>query len=191
MGFQGKTQRVRCVTAVAAAMALSSSVAARALDPGSPLSPGLRPLAGSCAAPAVAPALSSAAGCVLGSNLASGRGEALDLTLGGQAGLHGLQIGRGPAAAGSGGPARSRSESRTAIVPGSGPGRLALLAETSEVLGPLTLLTGAGNQTTVELRGAWVLRVSADGQVGTVSYGPQGLADDQAAVVVRNAAGAA
>src|SRR5437868_472832 len=65
-----------------------------------------------------AQARSSAAGCVLGSNLASGRGEAADLALGGQSGLHGLQIGTGPTAPGPG-QALSRSESRTAIVPGA------------------------------------------------------------------------
>src|SRR5689334_20913551 len=71
-----------------------------------------------------AQAQSSATACVLGSNLASGHGEAADLTLGGQGGLHGLQIGTGPAAAGTGGSALSRSESHTAIVPGSEAGRL-------------------------------------------------------------------
>ena len=312
MGFEGKAHRVRRIAAVAAVMAVASSVAARALDTGSLLAPVLGPISGVAALPGVAPfaapaggyaafatgtvlhagvagavagldfvsstaaatsapttaptpselgrvalpvlpakgsygqgtglgldigllpglstglfgnakavappssapveqdaapislaplvsltpfragaqALSSAAGCVLGSNLASGRGEAADLTLGGQTGLHGLQIGTGPAVAGPGGQPLSRSDSRTAIVPGSEPGRLGLLAETSEVLGPLTLLAGTGNQTTVELRGTWALRVSADGKVGTVSYGPQGLADGQAAVVVRNAVGA-
>jgi len=137
-----------------------------------------------------AQALSSPAACVLGSNLASGHGEAADLTLAGRSALQGLQIGTGPAAAGTGAQALSRSESRTAIVAGSEPGRLGLLAETSEVLGPLTLLAGTGNQTTVELRGPWALRVTADGRAGSVSYGPQGMAPAEAAVVVRNAAGA-
>ena len=137
-----------------------------------------------------AQALSSAAGCVLGSNLASGSSEAADLTIAGQGGLHGLWIGTGPGAAGTGAGALSRSESRTAVVPGSVSGRLGLMAETSEALGPLTLLAGTAGPTTVELRGTWVLRVTADGLAGGVSYGPQGLAGDQVAVVVRNAAGA-
>ena len=76
----------------------------------------------------------------------------------------------------------STSESRTAIVPGSTAGRLGLMGETSQLLGPVTLLAGTANQTTVEVKGQWLLRVSADGRTGAVSYGPQGavvLGDQQ------------
>ena len=83
----------------------------------------------------------------------------------------------------------SRSESRAVVVPGSTPGRLGLLSETVQVLGPITLLPGTPNQTTVELKGQWALRVTADGQAGSVSYSPQGVPADQAIVLVRNAAG--
>jgi len=135
-----------------------------------------------------AQALSSAAGCVLGSNLADGQGDAADVSLAGLAGLKGVNIGAsGGAGAGQG---LSHSESRTVIVPGSTPGRLGLMGETSQALGPITLLAGTANQTTLEVKGQWLLRVTADGQVGSVSYGPQGVAADQALVVVRNAAGA-
>src|SRR5439155_19966395 len=82
------------------------------------------------------------------------------------------------------------SESRTVVVPGSEAGRLGLMSETSQTLGPVMLLAGTANQTTMELRGQWVLRVTADGKTGSISYGPQGMAADQALVVVRNAAGA-
>ena len=131
-----------------------------------------------------AQALSSAGGCVLGSNLAYGQGNAADLSLVGLTALKGLSLGASGAA-----PA-SRSESKTVVVPGSTPGRLGLMGETSQVLGPVTLLAGTPNATTLELKGQWVLRVTADGTTGSVSYGPEGMAGDQALLMVRNAAGA-
>jgi hypothetical protein len=131
-----------------------------------------------------AQALSSAAGCVLGSNLAYGQSNAVDVSLLGLTGLKGLSVG-GPSDQGV-----SRSESRAVIVPGSSPGRLGLMSETTQVLGPVTVLAGTANQTTVELKGQWVLRVTADGKTGSVSYSPQGVPADQAMVLVRNAAGA-
>jgi hypothetical protein len=133
-----------------------------------------------------AQALSSANGCVLGSNLAFGRGEAADVSLAGLAGLAGVAVGN----AGGATHPLSSSESRTVIVPGSAAGRLGLMSETSQFLGPITLLAGTASQTTVEVKGQWLLRVTADGRTGAVAYGPQGLAGDQAVVVVRNAAGA-
>ena len=132
---------------------------------------------------AAAQALSSAGGCVLGSNLAFGRGEGADVSLAGEAALSGLTVGAASRPL-------SSSESRTVVVPGSDAGRLGLMSETSQTLAPVTLLAGTASQTTVELRGQWALRVTADGRTGSVSYGPQGLPADQAAVVVRNAAGA-
>ncbi|HET9772950.1 MAG TPA: hypothetical protein VFS16_18780, partial [Acidimicrobiia bacterium] len=132
-----------------------------------------------------AQALSSAAACVLGSNLASGQSNAADVSLTGLTALKGLSVGD-PGA----GSALSRSESRTAIVPGSTPGRLGLMSETVQVLGPVTLLAGTANQTTVELKGQWMLRVTADGRTSSVSYSPQNLPADQNAVLVRDAAGA-
>ncbi|HEV7687734.1 MAG TPA: hypothetical protein VGQ80_14260 [Acidimicrobiia bacterium] len=133
-----------------------------------------------------AQALSSANGCVLGSNLAFGRGDAADVSLAGLVGLAGVVIGNPGAATHP----LSSSESRTVIVPGSAAGRLGLMGETSQLLGPITLLAGTAGQTTVEVKGQWLLRVTADGRTGAVGYGPQGLAGDQAVVVVRNAAGA-
>jgi hypothetical protein len=133
-----------------------------------------------------AQALSSAAGCVLGSNLAYGQGNAADVSLVGLTGLKGLMVGDpGPAGA-----PLSRSESRTVIVPGATAGRLGLMSETTQILGPVTLLAGTANETTVELKGQWALRATADGKTGTIAFGPQGLAGDQALVMVRNAAGA-
>ena len=130
-----------------------------------------------------AQALSSAGGCVLGSNLAYGQGNAADLSLVGLTGLKGLGL------AASGAAPVSRSESKTVVVPGSEAGRLGLMGETSQVLGPVTLLAGTANATTVEVKGQWVLRVTADGKTASVSYGPQGTAGDEALVLVRNAAG--
>jgi hypothetical protein len=132
-----------------------------------------------------AQALSAANGCVLGSNLAFGRGDAADVSLAGLAGLAGVGVGDAGAATHP----LSSSESRTVIVPGSAAGRLGLMGETSQLLGPITLLAGTAGQTTVEVKGQWLLRVTADGRTGAVAYGPQGLTGDQAVVVVRNAAG--
>jgi hypothetical protein len=142
------------------------------------------PLAHAAPFRARAQALSSAGGCVLGSNLAYGQGNAADLSLVGLTGLKGLSLGA------TGGAPVSRSESRTVVVPGSEAGRLGVMAETTQVLGPVILLAGTANATTVELKGRWVLRVTADGKTGSVSYGPQGMAGDEALVLVRNAAGA-
>ena len=130
-----------------------------------------------------AQALSSAMGCVLGSNLAYGQGNAADLAMVGLTGLKGLGLGA------SASDPVSRSESKTMVVPGSEPGRLGLMGETTQVLGPVTLLAGTAKATTIELKGQWVLRVSADGKTGSVSYGPQGMSGDEAVVMVRNAAG--
>ncbi|MGH9010917.1 MAG: hypothetical protein ACRDYF_13875, partial [Acidimicrobiia bacterium] len=141
------------------------------------------PLANAAPLRARAQALSSAGGCVLGSNLAYGQGNAADLSLVGLTGLKGLSL------SASGAAPVSRSESKTVVVPGSEAGRLGLMGETSQVLGPVTLLAGTPNATTVELKGQWVLRVTADGKTGSVSYGPQGMAGDEALVMVRNAAG--
>ncbi|HEV7861656.1 MAG TPA: hypothetical protein VGR20_03110, partial [Acidimicrobiia bacterium] len=132
-----------------------------------------------------AQALSSTGGCVLGSNLAYGQGSAVDVSLVGLTGLKGLMVGD----PGGAGQPLSRSESRTVVVPGSTAGRLGLMGETSQLLGPVTVLAGTASETTVELKGQWLLRATADGKTGSISYGPQNLAGDQALVVARNAAG--
>jgi hypothetical protein len=133
-----------------------------------------------------AQALSSAAGCVLGSNLAFGRAEAADLTVAGQTAL---SVGA-PAGSSAAGQPVADSESSTAVVTGSDPGRLGLLSETTQTLAPVTFLAGTANQFTVNLLGRWALRVTADGRTGSVSYGPQVSATDQSVLEVRNAAGA-
>jgi hypothetical protein len=130
-----------------------------------------------------AQALSSAAGCVLGSNLAYGQGNAADVSLVGLTALKGLSLGA------TGGAPTSRSESKTVVVPGSESGRLGLMSEVTQMLGPVTLLAGTANATTVEMKGQWALQVKADGKIGSVTYGPQSASPDQALVVVRNAAG--
>jgi hypothetical protein len=142
------------------------------------------PLAHAAPFRARAQALSSAAACVLGSNLAYGQGNAADVSLVGLTALKGLSLGA------AGGAPVSRSESKTMVVPGTEPGRLGLMGETTQALSPVTLLAGTPNATTVELKGQWALRVTADGKTGSVAYGPQGVPADQALVVVRNAAGA-
>jgi hypothetical protein len=145
------------------------------------------PIAHAAPLKARAQALSSAAGCVLGSNLAYGLGSAADVSLAGLTGLKGLSLGDRGAAAGQ---PVSRSESRTVVVPGSAPGRLGLMSETAQMLGPIALLTGTPNKMTVELKGQWVLRATADGAAGSVSYSPEGVPADQTLVAVRNSAGA-
>jgi hypothetical protein len=132
-----------------------------------------------------AQALSSAMGCVLGSNLAYGQGNAVDISFAALPALQGLSLGKTTT-----GQPVSRSESRAVVVPGSGDGRLGLMAETTQLLGPVTLLAGTAKVTTVEVKGEWALRVTADGKTGAVSYSPQGVTNDQAVVLVRNAAGA-
>ncbi len=146
---------------------------------------GVAPLVHLAPLKAKAQALSSAAACVLGANLASGHSNAADVSLVGLTALKGLTVGT----SGGAGSALSRSESRTAIVPGSTRGRLGVMSETVQVLGPVTLLAGTANQTTVELKGEWLLRVTADGKTSSVSYSPQNLPADQTAVQVRDAAG--
>jgi hypothetical protein len=135
-----------------------------------------------------AEAQSSPNACVLGSNLSYGQGDAAGVSLGGLRALNGLVLG-GDADPDAARPV-SRSESRTVIVPGTDAGRLGLMGETAQVLGPVTLLTGTPNETTVEVKGQWVLQGVADGKTGSVKYGPQGLVGDQTVVEVRNAAGA-
>jgi len=144
---------------------------------------GVAPLAHAAPFRSKAQALSSAAACVLGSSLAYGQGNAADVSLVGLTALKGLSVGA------TGGAPTSRSESKTMVVPGSEPGRLGLMSETTQVLGPVTLLAGSPNATTIETKGQWVLRVTADGKNGSVTYGPQGVSPDQALVVIRNAAG--
>ena len=145
----------------------------------------LAPLAAASPLRGRAQALSSAGGCVLGSNLAYGQGNAVDLSLAGLPALRGLSLG----STGAGQPV-SRSESRTVVVPGSAEGRRGLMSETTQVLGPVTLLAGTTSQTAIEIKGQWALRVTADGKTGSVSYSPQGVANDEAVVLVRNAVGA-
>ena len=144
----------------------------------------MTPLAHAAPFKARAQALSSAAGCVLGSNLAFGQCNAADLSLVGLTSLKGLSLGA------TAGAPLSRSESRTVVVPGSVAGRLGLMAETKQVLGPVTFLAGTANATTLEIKGEWVLQVTADGMTAGFSYSPQNVTDDEKVVVVRNAAGA-
>lgn len=109
---------------------------------------------------AEAQARSPRLGCVVGEDLSTARGEAGDFHVAGVATM----------VAPSGVPL-SHSVSRTVIVPG-GAGRLALRSETRQRLSPITFLAGTPAQFSVHTEGEWVLRAEADGESGTVSFGP-------------------
>src|SRR2546421_7650024 len=62
MGYRGKPRRIRLAVGFAAAMAVSSTVAANALDAGSLLAPILAPVGGAGSAAGVAPFAAPAGG---------------------------------------------------------------------------------------------------------------------------------
>ena len=115
-------------------------------------------------------------GCVLGSNLAYGEGQAAGVVVGGS----GLGLGVLSTEAANAGKGPFRSSARTLLVPGPAAGRpggspaLALMSEVRQAVAPVTFLAGTPAQFTVEVGGEWVLRARADGQTGSVSFGPEG-----------------
>lgn len=127
-----------------------------------------------------------AGACVLGSELAYGRSDAADLSL---SGLTSLTNSAKVALTGTGsGDPVSQSVSRTMVVPGAA-GRLGLLSETSQRLGPVALLAGSPKEHTLLVKGQWSLRASADGQAGSVALTPEGMSGSEPVVEVHNQAG--
>jgi hypothetical protein len=108
---------------------------------------------------AEAQARAAQTGCLIGSDLSHARGEAGDIALVGAASMGGAGL------------PLSHSVSRTVVVPGE-PGRLALRAETRQRISPVTFLVGTPSQFTIHTEGEWMLRTQADGQNGSVTFGP-------------------
>lgn len=119
-----------------------------------------------------ATARSAGDGCVIGSDLASGRATALRSDVPGEeddAERPVLTIsGEEPARA------VSESQSRIGLLPPASEitARFGMFSETRQTIAPVTFLKGTPNEVTVELAGEWVLRVASDGRTATVSYGP-------------------
>jgi hypothetical protein len=115
-------------------------------------------------------------GCVLGSNLAYGDGQAAGVVIGGS----GLGLGVLSTEAAAPGQGPFRSSARTVLVPGGdagGPGgspAFALLSEVRQTVAPVTFLAGTPAEFTLEVGGEWVLSARADGRTGSVSFGPEG-----------------
>lgn len=74
----------------------------------------------------------------------------------------------------------SHSLSRTRLVPLKGrPGLFGAVAETRQTIAPITFgLPGTGDKFTIEVAGEWVMRATADGTSGTVSFGHENANDD-------------
>lgn len=120
--------------------------------------------------------------CILGKPISLGEGYAADVT---------VVPGASPVAA-SDPLAADFSRSTTQLVPqvtktGSSAGTaLGLLAETRQVIAPVTLFPGSANQLQITVAGQWVLQAVAGGLPGTsfVRYAPEGFSDPSTPVVI-------
>lgn len=118
-----------------------------------------------------ASARSASNGCVVGSDLASGRGTAARTDFVNEKNddpqerpVLSLSDDEPPRAA-------TQSWSRTAIIPATN-GRFGLVSETRQTIAPITLFKGRPQEMTIEIGGEWILRAVADGTTGSISYGP-------------------
>ena len=130
-----------------------------------------------------AAARTAGTGCVIGSDLASGRATALRSDVPGK-----KDDAERPVFTISGDdPARALTESRSRIgllPPASkDTARFGIFSETRQTIAPVTFLKGTPNEVTVEVAGEWVLRVASDGRTATFSYGPD--AEDRDTPVLR------
>lgn len=141
------------------------------------LSPALK--ADSFRAEAAARAVST--GCVIDSDLARGAGSANDTDLvdadpddNSTEPLLSVSADEPPRAA-------SQSVSSTRLVPIKGqPGRFGAVAETRQTIAPITFgLPDTDAEFTIEIGGEWVMRATADGSKGDLSFGPEGGSDDR------------
>src|SRR5438067_272794 len=111
------------------------------------------------------------AACTTGADLSYGLGYAANLGLVGTPNSPTLSTPAAP-------PDRSVSQSRshTFLVPQAGTStpirKFGLASETRETIAPITFFKGTPQQFTLEFAGEWVLRSTADGNTGTVFYGP-------------------
>ena len=69
-----------------------------------------------------------------------------------------------------------QSRSHTFLVPQEGTSspirKFGLASETRQTIAPITLFKGTPQEFTIETAGEWVLRATADGNKGSVFYGP-------------------
>jgi len=130
-----------------------------------------------------AAARTAGAGCVIGSDLASGRATALRSDVPGQKG----DAERPLFTISGDDPARALTESRSRIglLPPAtkDTARFGIFSETRQTIAPVTFLKGTPNEVTVEAAGEWILRVASDGRTAVVTYGPD--ADDPETPVLR------
>jgi hypothetical protein len=130
-----------------------------------------------------ATARSAGDGCVIGSDLASGRATVLRSDVPGEK----EDAERPVLTISENDPARALTESRSRVgllPPASdATARFGMFSETRQTIAPVTFLKGTPNEVTVEMAGEWVLRVASDGKNATVDYGPD--ADDPLAPVLR------
>jgi hypothetical protein len=129
-----------------------------------------------------AAARTAGTGCVIGSDLASGRATALRSDVPGEP-----DDAERPLFTISGDhPARAVTESRSRVglLPPAtkDTARFGIFSETRQTIAPVTFLKGTPNEVTVEVAGEWVLRVASDGKVPSFSYGPE-VDDPQTAVL--------
>jgi hypothetical protein len=130
-----------------------------------------------------AAARTAGAGCVIGSDLASGRATALRSDVPGE-----KKDAERPLFTISGDdPARAVTESRSRVglLPPAtkDTARFGIFSETRQTIAPVTFLKGTPNEVTVEVAGEWVLRVASDGRTATFSYGPD--VEDKGTPVLR------
>jgi hypothetical protein len=130
-----------------------------------------------------AAARTAGAGCVIGSDLASGRATAFRSDIPGKKD----DAERPVLTTSADDPARALTESRSRIglLPPAtkDTARFGIFSETRQTIAPITFLKGTPNEVTVEVAGEWILRVASDGKTPMVSYGPD--EDDPLAPVLR------
>src|SRR5581483_2024349 len=108
--------------------------------------------------------------CTTGTDLSYGLGYASDLGLVGDPNPTVSSTASDPERA------VSQSRSHTFLVPQEGAPspirKFGLASETRQTIAPITLFKGTPQEFTLEFAGEWVLRATADGNKGTVFYGP-------------------
>lgn len=122
-------------------------------------------------------------GCVIGSDLASGRATALRSDVPGKKD----DAERAVLTVSADDPARALTEShsRVGLLPPASKdtARFGIFSEIRQTIAPVTFLKGTPNEVTVEVAGEWILRVASDGRTASVSYGPD--AEDPFTPVLR------
>jgi Domain of unknown function DUF11 len=145
------------------------------------------PLLGASLLRGQAQSLANAA-CTTGADLSYGLGYAANLGLVGTPNSPTLST-----AAATPDRSVSQSRSHTFLVPQVGTStpirKFGLASETRETIAPITFFKGTPQQFTLEFAGEWVLRSTADGNTGTVFYGPGNVTPETPLVRVLDANG--